>query len=257
MNLAKVMRTPLNPAAAADPTYPLWSNGANYGANEAAYISRPPLVWTGVPTPLYTLGTPQAHARFGGLNTAYNQVGQPDRVYRSYPNEVTVPPAINMPAPGTAAHFYSQVDFDGRTATSILPLQPKYHELASGRHTNLIFGTGFIGTPGMAGDPPRPHPDSRYGNGMFIPTATPPYEERMAHPSMYSPYYVRSHRAKDLNLATDRAFNVEEMRLLNEKFYHGPREKFVGSDLALLAPQTLGNPRPPVGQVNPHSGSRR
>jgi hypothetical protein len=208
-------------------------------ANEAAWLSRRPLVRTGVPVPLYNLGTPVVHNRFGGD-------GQPNRRYRIFKNENI---GLNQPPPGSGAAFYGQVDFDGRVLPNVpFPAAWRYHDLATGHDTNIIFGKPFIGpatVPPPPPGPPRPDQDSRYGNGMFINGGQ--YDERTNHLGMYGPYLVRSKRSTDPSSAPDRVFGVSEMRILNEKYNYG---KYDGSDLAALAPTTLGRPIYPFNNLN-------
>jgi hypothetical protein len=230
------------------------TNTSNPDINGAAMLSRRPLIPTGSPTaPFYTFGIPATHNRFGLPNPSDPNFpvinGYPDHRYWSYPNEEVywgLPPnskAPNTPPPGSVAPFYGQMDFDAHQPNS---KSPRYHDSVTGKDTNLVFGPGFIGDfNGAPPSPPRPDPLSRYGNGLYIPGF---YDERLNHFSMYNPDLVRTN--KSANQTWDRAFGVEEMRVLNEQFNFNPREKFVGSDLATLARNTLGQPYYPPGQPN-------
>src|SRR5262249_39580168 len=100
--------------------------------------------------------------------------------------------------------------------------------------------------------PPQPHPNNRYGNGIFIPDPNNPdpapmYDERSDHPSLFNPYLVRSRSWINLNPGTaaqpriipNRTFGVEELRNLNAQYNYAVSSNSV---LARLAPATLGNP---------------
>jgi hypothetical protein len=164
-----------------------------------------------------------------------------------------------MPAPGSGASFYAQADFDGRFKTfpTLMPPFLRYHDLWQGQETNVVWGHPFVGPANGTAPAPGPHADSRYGNGMYIP-ANNNYDERIDHPSMYNPYLLRPRAHSTKN--PDRGFGVEELRYLNAQF-NTPNEfrppgspvayaDVVGSELAAMAPNSLGLRYPP-GMANP------
>lgn len=217
--------------------------------NDAAQLSRPRLVWRQPPgdpagPPNWKTAYPLAHNRFGG--NGYNAQGffgkgAPERKFRVYPNENIF---ANQPSPGTGAHFYGPVNFDGFVADPVNA--PKFGQ-GQGHSTTLVYGPPYQGTPGNSMNPPRPDPLSYFGNGLFIPGV---FDERTDHLSMYNPYLLSSQKQTNPANAPDRSFGVEELRYMNGKYNYAPTEQFIGSDLAKLANSTLGNPVYPTGTLN-------
>ena len=215
----------------------LTSANPSWRSNDAANLTRPQLAWkvAGDPPglPDWKLAPPAVHNRYGG-----DVSGVPNRRMRTFSNENFF---LNQPSPGSAAPYYGQVDFNGYNRNVMPDLYSNPGLLHIGHTTNLVFGQPFAAVAPFA-----PDQNSRYDNGLYIPAAG--YDERTAHPSMYDPYWVKSRRLSNPG-STDRTFGVEEMRFLNEKFNYGKSD---GSDLALLAPKTLGYPGAyPGGVLNP------
>src|SRR5262249_61003971 len=105
----------------------------------------------------------------------------------------------NQPPYGSAAHFYSGVDFLPRTGQGQFSADD-----TQGHATNFTWGWGnwgqaYVGqvTPPDPNNPPRPHPNNRFGNGYFIPDPNNPdnapiYDERSDHPFLFNPNALRS-----------------------------------------------------------------
>lgn len=229
-NLARVMPSYTNPAD------PRWIH------NDAAQLSLPRLVWNQNGTAPQVANPPFAvHNRYGWDGG----FSYPNRRFRVFPNENTF---LNQPSPGNGAHFYSMVDFEGRGPTGAT----KYGANNQGHETTLVFGPPASGTPGQANDPPRPSSSNRYQNGMYVTAQNgqPLLDERSNHPLLYNPFWVKPVK-RTSDPYPDRAFGVEELRYLASKYNFDPAEKFTGSDLALLAKNTLANPKFDMNQLNP------
>jgi hypothetical protein len=231
------------PAPGVSPQYSGWSNmglgpyevnparviGSN---NEAAQLSMPPIRFrtaTDAPPypgpPVWTFVSPNVQNRFGA-NAA------PDRKFRVYPNENIF---VNQPSPGTGAPYYAQVDFMPQSPYNKAGL-PKFSDMSNGGHnTNIVFGPPYVNA--NMGVPPYPDPNSRYGNGLYIPGV---YDERTNHPMMYNPYLQRPRSLSNLTLNADRRYGVEELRILNEKFNYGD---YSTSDIVKAASQPGGTSR--------------
>jgi hypothetical protein len=200
----------------------------------AALLSRIPLPPLAPPVPpLY------AHHKFGGD-------GAPNRRYRA----TTYDALFDFPSFGPAgANFYGPVDFSGRA----VPTPTKYHQLAVGNTsgpTSILWSVPYVGqnVPPAAGNPARPNTttanSSPYDNGTFIPGLI---DERTGHPAMFNPY-LWSPKAYAGKAATpDRNFGFDELRLLNAKYNSGD---YRDSEMARVAPYTLGNQRFAVNQLN-------
>ncbi|HVK14039.1 MAG TPA: hypothetical protein VM597_35175, partial [Gemmataceae bacterium] len=222
--------------------------GFNYfDINGAAMLTRRPFV--NPPAP-YAWGAPAASNRYGGdgspISTAFG--GFPIKKFNGHANETG-----NVPADPSGAlllgrspnHFYGQVDFNGGSPT----LNPfKVSDQSNGRQTNLVFGRPYVGSP--AGPPPnfpRPDPESPFDNGQVVVGA---YDERSNHPSLYNPYLLGSVGNTNTTAPVNRTFGVEELRYLNTKYNPTAVADLAGSDLANLAPASLGKADYLVGEKN-------
>ena len=178
-----------------------------------------------------------AHNRLG-YTSAYSSAVPLKRV-TSYYGDSLFP---NMPAPGSGAHTYSSIDFDGGGQ------QAQTYSMSIGHETGIVWAPPYDGMPGNAGNPPRPSSTGRYGNGVYIPGA---YDERSHHPSLFNPYLLRARGAINPNGSVDlpnRVFGVEELRHLNSEYNYG---NYQPSEVARLAPNSLGQSVIQSGRLNP------
>jgi hypothetical protein len=205
--------------------------------------------------PTVASGPASAHARYGLTWIGATPSWSPRIPY--YPYNAPPPfPILNQPPPGAGAHFLSGVDFDGRRGVTA-PMgseQISANDTTNGHLTHFTFGPAFVGTPGNPNDPPRPDNSSRFGSGYYITdqVGNPVYDERTDHPLLYNPYMVRSRASLNLqlnpgNTLPNRTFGVEELRFLNAKYNY---DKYTNSQLARLAPSTLGNAAFRSGELN-------
>ena len=177
-----------------------------------------------------------AHNRLGYTNPAGPI---PLKRVSSYYGDSLFP---NMPAPGSGAHTYSSIDFDGGGQ------QAQPYSMSIGHETGIVWAPPYDGMPGNAGNPPRPSGAGRYGNGIYIPGA---YDERSHHPSMFNPYLLRARGAINPNGSVDlpnRVFGVEELRHLNSEYNYG---NYQPSEVARLAQNSLGQSIFQSGRLNP------
>lgn len=192
----------------------------------------------------YSYNSPVASNRYGGLANPNVFGGVPDKRFRPSSND----PTLNMPAFASMPHFYSQFDFNGFSPRSLSPF--RYSDQSTGAETGMVFGKPYQGQAMPAGNPPHPDLESPYDSGqqvaanMSLPQG---YDERTDHPSLYSPYMTPGKGVSNKNAPNDRAFGVEELRYLNLKYNKGDFSK---SDLAALAPLSLGNQNFNFGQKN-------
>jgi len=253
----------------------------------------PPTVPQPIPVPFarpdegaqLLLGTsPTAQGRYGisWMNTSTGLVpliapikqyvgNQPNPAVRSTiatPDQVQMV-GQNQPPSGSAAHFYGAVDYKagfGQGGYSIDDVQ--------GHATNFTYGWGqwgqaYIGQwpPLTPAQIPQPHPNNRYGQGIYIadptnPDAPPIYDERSDHPSLFNPYLVRNRTWMNKNpglpvlgqtrIIPNRVFGVEDVRNLNAQYNYAVSQN---SQLVLMAKSlnamgALGNPEFFNGQLN-------
>jgi hypothetical protein len=202
-----------------------------------------------------------AHNRYGQTWVGVNPSRIPLKPFTAFSNERLTP---NTPPPGNGAHFYGGVDYfsvvrQGQGG------QYSASDLTGGYLTGYTWGPGYDGTPILPpalANPPRPHMQlaanqplgSLFDNGMYVVDSggNVLYDERSNHPSLLNPYLVRTRAA--VNLAPglgsnipNRIFGVEEMRFLNAKYNF---DDYSRSQMAALAPSTLGNPAFRSQQLN-------